>query len=50
MSQMAPKQKAIKIEELPPKNPGAKRVRLTWGPMKLKGSNVSDSITIEENG
>jgi hypothetical protein len=40
----APKQKAIKIEELTPKNAGAKRIRMTWGPLKLKGANVNAHI------
>jgi hypothetical protein len=35
-----PKTKAVKIQELTPRNPGAKRVRMTWGPYKIRGVNV----------
>jgi hypothetical protein len=35
------KKRAVKIEELTPKNPEAKRIRITWGPLRLKGANVS---------
>jgi hypothetical protein len=44
MNRAAPKQKAFKIEQLTPKNAGAKRIRMTWGPMKVKGANVSARI------
>jgi hypothetical protein len=37
---MMPKKKAMKIEEIPPKFPGAKRMRLLYGPYKLKAANV----------
>jgi hypothetical protein len=34
--------KAMKIEEIPPKRmPDAKRIRLTYGPYKIKAANVS---------
>jgi hypothetical protein len=36
----APKAKAMKIEELTPRNLGARRIRMTWGPYKIKGANV----------
>lgn len=32
--------KAVKIQELTPRNPGAKRIRITWGPFMIKGVNV----------
>jgi hypothetical protein len=44
MNSMAPKRKAFKIEELTPRNPGAKRIRMTWGPLKVKGANVSTKV------
>ena len=44
MDQVAPKQKAVKIEELTARNPGAKRIKMTWGPMKIKGANVRINI------
>jgi hypothetical protein len=34
--------KAYKIEEIPPqKNPKAKRIRITYGPYKIRGANAS---------
>jgi len=36
-----PKKKAMKIEEIPAKFPGAKRMRLLYGPYVLKAANVS---------
>lgn len=41
LGSVAPKKKAIKIEQLVPKNPEAKRIRMTWGPLRVKGANVS---------
>jgi hypothetical protein len=38
--------KAYKVEEIAPKrNPAAKRVRLTYGPYRIKAANVS--LTLE---
>jgi hypothetical protein len=37
---MLPKKKAMKIEEIPAKFPGAKRIRMLYGPYKLKAANV----------
>lgn len=44
-SAMLPKKKAMKVEEIPAKTqfPGAKRMRLVYGPYVLKAANVSSS-------
>ncbi|QDS68679.1 hypothetical protein FKW77_002226 [Venturia effusa] len=36
--------KALKIEELQPRNPAAKRIRVTWGPYKIRGSNSTSKL------
>jgi hypothetical protein len=41
---MLPKKKAMKIEEMPPKFPGAKRIKLLYGPYKLRAANVGLSF------
>jgi hypothetical protein len=37
---MMPKQKAFKIEEIPAVNEGAKRLKIIYGPYKLRAANV----------
>ena len=34
------KKKAVKIEQLPAQYPNAKKIRMYWGPLKVKGANV----------
>ncbi|KAF2663351.1 hypothetical protein BT63DRAFT_461460 [Microthyrium microscopicum] len=36
--------KAYKIEPLTPRNPAAKRIRMTWGPLKLRGANSTTKV------
>lgn len=49
MNNIAPKKRAIKIEDLVPRNPEAKRIRMTWGPLRIKDSNVSNDVTLDVN-
>jgi hypothetical protein len=46
-----PKRKALKVEDLPSKLgvSGAKRVRITYGPYKIKGTKVSNEIVPPES-
>lgn len=43
-----PKLKALKVEELPSKLGvlGAKRVKITYGPYKIKGTKVSSEFVL----
>ncbi|KAE9991312.1 hypothetical protein EG327_000153 [Venturia inaequalis] len=36
--------KAAKIQELTPRNPDAKRIRITWGPYMIRGTNSTSKL------
>jgi len=41
MANWLPKKKAFRIEEMKPKDPTAKRMKIIYGPYTLKAANVS---------
>jgi hypothetical protein len=49
LSSLLPSQKAYKIEQLKPtfSRDGVKRIRVSWGPYKLKGANVRSKFDVE---